>query len=203
MRVITCFDLETTGLPRDMQIDDPNYPRMVQLGGVTWSSDGKVHGRIQNYVRQEDKRTSKAAEKIHGITDRISGTRGIPEAVAIGWITNSLRYSTDVVGWSLDFDLSIVQAALIRFGKNPNEIIRPGIQRHDLKEIMTPMVGKTNEDGSQRWPTLGEGYEWTFGKPLYEDGALHDAVRDSEACREIFMELWTRGVLHDLERLVA
>lgn len=199
MRVLTAIDLETTGLPRDMPLDDPAYPRMVQIGGVTWTSDNRTHGRIVNYVQQEGKRTSKAAEKVHGISDFLSNHRGIPERVAVSWITNSLHVSTDVVGWSLNFDLNIVRSALIRYGRDPNEIIRPGIQRHDLQEIMTPMVGKTQEDGSQRWPKLTEGYEYLFGKPLYHDGEHHDASRDAEACREIFMELWRNGHLHDME----
>ncbi|WP_420411648.1 exonuclease domain-containing protein [Roseibium sp.] len=199
MRILSAIDLETTGLPRDMPLEDPAYPRMIQIGGVTWTSDNRTHGRIVNYVRQEGKRTSKTAEKIHGISDRLAGSQGIPEPVALAWITNSLRNSTDVVGWSLGFDLDIVRSALIRYGRNPDEIIRPGIQKHDLQDIMTPMVGKTQEDGSQCWPSLSEGYEYLFGKPLYQDKEFHDAGRDAEACRDIFMELWRNGHLHDME----
>lgn len=203
MKILTSFDLETTGLPRDMALDDPQYPRMIQVGGVTWTSDDITHGRILNYVIQDDKRTSRGAEKVHGISDHLSRSKGIPEQVALGWITNSLRVSTDIVGWSLTFDLNIVRSALIRYGKDPNEVILPGKRVHDLQDLMTPLVGKTFDDGGQRWPTLSEGYEHLFGQPLYAKGTPHDAGRDSEACREIFMELWRQGHIEKMERLAA
>lgn len=203
MRIITAIDLETTGLPRDMSIADPNYPRMIQVGAVTWTDDNVTHGRILNYVRQEDKSTSISAERIHGISDWLSSSKGITEQVAIGWITNSLKYSSDVVGWNLQFDLDIVRAALIRYGKSPQDIISNHLSAHDLQDIMTPIVDKRFEDGGQRWPSLSEGYEFLFGKPLYEEDGKHDASRDSDACREIFMELLNRGLIDEQERKAA
>lgn len=202
MRVFTAIDLETTGLPRDMPLDDPNYPRMIQIGGVTWTSDGVVHGRIQNYVMQRDKRTSRGAEKVHGISDYLSNSHGIKEAVAVSWVISTMNVSDHVVGWAMNFDLGIVKAALIRHGKNPGDVLPPGIRCHDLQEIMMPLVNKTFDDGSLRLPSLADGYEHLFGKPIYAEGETHDALRDAEACREIFMRLWEMDML-DLERKAA
>lgn len=202
MRILTAIDLETTGLPRGMELNDPNYPRMIQIGGVTWTSDDVSHGRIQNYVMQRDKRTSRGAEKIHGISDHLSNSRGIKEAVALSWILSTVNISDDLVGWSLNFDLGIIKAALIRHERDPDQVLRPGIRTHDLQEIMMPMVNKTFDDGSLCLPSMNDGYQHLFGKPLYEEGQKHDALRDAEACREIFMKLWEMDLL-DIERKAA
>ena len=200
MKIVLAIDLETTGLPRDRSIEDPDYPRMVQIGGVLFTSDDKTHGRIQNYVEQPDKRTSKSAEKIHGITDRLSRTMGVSEMLAVKWFTNQLSAADMVVGWSLGFDLDIMRAALIRMKQDPSALIPPGKVKVDLQELLTPEVGLKTEDGSQKWPSLAEGYRHVFGRELYDEGKTHDAGTDAEACRQIFVELWKQGKIENLEQ---
>lgn len=193
MTVVTAMDLATTGLPGDRTIEDPDYPRMVQLSGVLFTVDGCVHGRAQDYI-QQDKRTSKSAENAHGITDTKSRTLGIPEPIAVAWFTNRLKASDIVTGWALPFDLDIIRAALIRMKKNPVELIRPGLIKVDLQELMTPIMGKQAEDGSQMWPKLSESYEHLFSKPVSSAGT------NADACREIFMELHKRGMIEGMEQ---
>lgn len=189
------ISLETTDLPRGRPIEEPAYPRMIQIGGVQFTGDGNVFGLIYNRVRQEDARTSRGAEKVHGLSDRITGSTGIKEAVAIGWVVSSLQVCTHVVGWGLGFDLDVIRSGLLRHGKSP-DLIRPRLVKIDLMQICTPIVNKQDEDGRQVWPTLSEGYEHIMGKSL--EGA-RDGLRDAQACRDIFMALLERGLLPDVE----
>lgn len=167
---------------------------MVQFSGVLFTTDGTVHGRAQDYIQQEDKRTSKSAENVHGITDTKSRTLGIPEAIAVAWFTNRLKASEIVTGWALPFDLDIIRAALIRMNKDPLALIRPGLIKVDLQELMTPIMGKQAEDGSHMWPKLSESYEHLFSKPVSTAGT------EADACREIFMELHKRGMIEGMEQ---
>ena len=198
-----CFvaiDLETTALPNGRGLDDPAYPRMIQIGGVQWERGGEIFGRIQAYVRQPDARTSKAAEKVHGISDRVSGSRGMPERLALSWVTNAIRASTHVVGWNLSFDLDVIRSALLRSGENPSSLIRPGIVKIDLMEIMTPIVGKQDDEGRQTWPSLADGFRFLCGSELE---GQHDAYGDAIACRSVCERLLERDFIPDMQREVA
>lgn len=194
------IDLKTTDLPRGKPITDPAYPRMIQIGGVKFTGDGNVFGLIGDRVRQEGVRTSRGAEAVHGLSDRATGSTGLPERVALAWITNSLRVCTHVVGWGLGFDLDVVRSALIRHEVDPASLIRPGLIQVDLMQICTPIVNKQDEEGRQVWPSLSEGYEHIMSRPL--EGP-HDGLRDAQACRDIFLVLMERRLLPDVEREAA
>lgn len=197
---LVAFDLETTGLPNGRALDDPSFPRMVQIGGVQWDRDMEPYGHIRAYVRQDDARTSKAAERVHGISDRTSSSKGQSEQWAVSWVTHAIRQATHVVGWNLSFDLDVVRSALIRMGKSPDTIIRPGVIKIDLMHMMTPIVGKQGEDGQQLWPSLADGYRFLFGSEL-EGG--HDAYRDALACKAIFERLLERDFIEGMTREAA
>jgi DNA polymerase-3 subunit alpha len=194
------LDLETTGLPNGRALDDPAFPRMIQIGGVQWDRGDEPFAHVRAYVRQEDARVSKGAERVHGISDRIAASKGMPERLAVAWITNAVRAATHVIGWNLSFNLDVVRSALIRHGQDPETIIRPGVVRVDLMQIMTPIVGKQDDEGRQVWPSLSDGYRALFGSEI---AGQHDAYRDAMACREIFERLCERDFVPDMRKEVA
>jgi hypothetical protein len=200
---LVAIHLATTGLPKGMQVDDPAYPRMLRIGGVQWMRGEEPIGRIQEFVRQDDARTSRGAERVHGISDRLAGQMGMDERHALSWITHALRQSTHIVGWNLSFWLDVVRSGLIRHRQDPAALIRPGVIKIDLGEIMAPIVGRQDEEGRIVRPTLDEGYSLLVGQEIQ---GRQDCYHDALACREIFERLCERDFVPDMaggERKVA
>ena len=116
--IYTALSLATTGLNQPASLTDPAYPQMVAVSALQWDGNG-VCGSYFGYVRPENAVISAAAEKAHGITNRLAQSRGLPERFALSWITNTLRASSHVIGWQLASDVDVIRSALIRHGNCP------------------------------------------------------------------------------------
>jgi DNA polymerase-3 subunit alpha len=194
--ITLALNLAATGLSRTGPLDDPRFPRPVALGAVQWDSNGPF-SRYQGLIRQEDVSVSASAEAAHGVTDRMARSRGVPERTALSWLTNSLRTSTYVIGWDLEFDLDVIRAALIRHGGNPAQLIRPGLIDISLQAYCAPIVGKQDEAGGQALPTITESI-----KAIAPDAGIEagDVLARAEACRAIFEALCARELIPDMEK---
>ena len=190
------LDCETTDLIRPgMSIDNEDFPKLKQVGWVQFDDTGEIYGRTDHLVRS-DAYSKRGAEKVHGISDRHAGRRGVPEIRALVMLHECLEVAQVVVGWNLNFDLDVLRATVFRLGRDPDKLIRAGVRKIDLQEVMTPIVDKRFDDGGQKWPSLEEGYEFLFGKPIKQH---HNAYFDALACREIFLELARTNRIADLQ----
>jgi len=189
------LDTETTGLPKGREISAPDYPRLKQVGLIQFDHTGRIYGQQSHLVRV-DMPTSRGAERVHGISDIEAGRRGITELLTLMLIYEALNIAQAVIGWGVEFDLDVIRATALRLNRNPDLVIRPGVRVIDLKQIMTPILNKQDEDGKQVWPSLSEGYQHLFQEDL--TGA-HDAHQDAMAVYRIFQNLWDDGLIADLE----
>lgn len=187
--------LANTGIQRPAALDDPQYPRPVAMGAVQWDAAG-VFAEHRSFIRQE-KSVSASAEKSHGIGDRVARSRGLPERTAISWLTNSLKTSTHLIGWDLDFDLDVIRAALIRHDANPSTLIRPQLRTTSLAGICATIVGSQDENGEAVAPTIIEALNAIAPDAgIYPDN-LHSKA---EACRAIFNALCAENIISDMEQ---
>ncbi len=190
------LDAETTDLIKPGQtIEAEDFPRLKQIGMVQFDDQGNVFGREEKLVASEAY-SKRGAERVHGITDRQAGRRGIPEIRALVTIYEALAASQVLTGWNIKFDLDVIRATCHRLKRDHTKLIRAGLRVVDLQEIMIPVVDARFEDGGQKFPSLEQGYEFLFGQPI---AGHHNAYRDAKACMEIFLEVARRGLVPDLE----
>jgi|GEM_PF-3037820 len=190
------FDTETTDLIKPGQtIEAEDFPRLKQIGMVQFDDLGEVYGREEKLVASEAY-SKRGAERVHGISDREAGRRGIPELRALVTVYECLEAAQIVVGWNIKFDIDVLRATCLRLGRDHHKLIRPGLRVIDLQEIMTPIVDARFEDGGQKWPSLEDGYQHLFGRSIADH---HNAYQDAKACMEIFMELARRGAISDIK----
>ncbi|MBO6858333.1 hypothetical protein [Roseibium sp.] len=186
--------LASTGIQRPAALDDPQYPRPVAMGAVQFDDAG-IFAEYRSYIRQEDKSISASAEKLHGIGDRIARSRGLPERVALPWLTNSLKTSTHVIGWDLDFDLDVIRSALIRHKANPATLIRPQLTMTSLAPICATIVGRQDDNGEAVTPTIQEACSVIAPEA---ETLPDDLLSRAKACRALFLQLCGNGLLSDM-----
>jgi len=188
--------LACTGVQRPAALDDPQYPRPVAMGAVQWDAAG-IFATYRSFIRQEDKSISASAEKLHGLSDRIARSRGLPERTAISWLTNSLKTSSHLIGWDLDFDLDVIRAALIRHGADPAKLIRPQLRTTSLAGICATIVGSQDANGEAIAPSIAEAVKVIVPDAGIEPGNLHT---QANACRLIFEALCAENIIADMEQ---
>lgn len=193
--ITLAFCLATTGLSRREALDDPAFPRPVALGGVHWDDAG-VFGQYQSYIRQEGVSVSASASHWHGVADRTAKSRGLNERTAIAWLTNSLKTTTHVIGWDLDFDLDVIRAALIRHGQDPAALIRPQLTQTSLAQVCTTIMGIQNENGEAVTPSILNALDALVPRNGITSDDPHSMAM---ACRALYVALCNADLIADQE----
>lgn len=171
------FDTETTGLPTTRSaptIDNlSNFDkcRMISVACVEFDADFKVIGKYHKIVKPDDFKVD--ATEIHGITEEMAQTQGIPFVDIWAELTCMFHLCPTIVGHNVKFDFNVLKSEAIRRNLDTTAIDNADfICTLDLtKQIfLKPMK-------------LGILYKQLFGKEL--DGA-HDALNDSVAAGEVY-----------------
>lgn len=185
------FDTETTGTPLNYKApssDARNWPRLVQLGWILMTENGKKVSD-KNYIVKPNGFTIPAdATKIHNITTKVALEQGRELSFVIDEFLKDFNKAKYVVGHNIDFDKKIVGAELIRLS-------RPDIM--NSKEAFCTMKSSTDFCKipgcyGYKYPKLQELYHKLFGRD-FEDA--HDAASDIEATQQCFWELRKKGLI--------
>ncbi|WP_150523997.1 hypothetical protein [Roseibium sediminis] len=194
--ITLALNVAATGVNRGLSMDDPQHPRPVALGIVQWDANG-TFAEYRSYIRQEESSVSATAEKSHGITSRIANSRGLPERIALAWLTNALSLSSRVVAWDLDFDLNVIRSALLRHGGNPAEHIRPLLTLTSLVDHCSIIIGKQDENGAYVPPTMQEALTAIAPESGIDPADPHARA---DACRVLYETLCTKGLIEGMEQ---
>lgn len=185
------FDTETTGTPLNYKApssDARNWPRLVQLGWILMTENGKKVSD-KNYIVKPNGFTIPAdATKIHNITTKMALEQGRELSFVIDEFLKDFNKAKYVVGHNIDFDKKIVGAELIRLSK-------PDIM--NSKKAFCTMKSSTDFCKipgcyGYKYPKLQELYHKLFGRD-FEDA--HDAASDIEATQQCFWELRKKGLI--------
>lgn len=177
--MIFVFDIETTGLPprggdpRQWQLWDGC--RIVQIAWHIYTLDGKLKEKACYYVKPTFLIPAKATE-IHGITQEMAETEGIPVTKMIRIVTEKLSRVTHIVAHNLEFDLKVLMAEMARVGEVDG--------CNELESKLRVCTMKKNTIPGQRWPKLADLYRRVFGRE--PEGQLHTADADVQICAEIY-----------------
>lgn len=182
---ILFFDTETTGVPLNYKApvtDLNNWPRLVQLGYITYETDGiEVFKSFeQEYVvRPDGFEISEQVSKIHGVTQEKALTTGEDIKEVLYHFRNLVEWSDLIVGHNLNFDLNVVGAEYLRLMQtNP----------FDGKKVFDTMLNSTNlcklpgVRGSYKWPKLQELYQFLFHEPLAQTHTALDDIQNTAKC---------------------
>ena len=185
------FDTETTGTPLNYKApssDARNWPRLVQLGWILMTENGKKV-LDKNYIVKPNGFTIPAdATKIHNITTKMALEQGRELSFVIDEFLKDFNKAKYVVGHNIDFDKKIVGAELIRLSK-------PDIM--NSKKAFCTMKSSTDFCKipgcyGYKYPKLQELYHKLFGRDFEE---AHNAASDIEATQQCFWELRRRKLI--------
>lgn len=181
---ILFFDTETTGVPLNYKApvtDLKNWPRLVQLGYITYETDGiEVFKSFENehVVRPDGFEISEEVSKIHGVTQEKALTSGEELQQVLYNFRGLIEWSDIIVGHNLNFDLNVVGAEYLRLMQtNP----------FDGKKIFDTMLSSTNlcklpGTRGYKWPKLSELYSYLFHEPLAQTHTALDDIQNTAKC---------------------
>jgi len=183
--MITVFDTETTGLPKNYKApayDLDNWPRLVQLAWSIYDYDGKTLVENEFIIKPEGFEIPVAASKVHGITTERALKEGIPLKKALEFFSKALSKTDYLVAHNISFDEKIIDAEFIRTNLKTN---LNSLNKICTKEASTEYCKLPGKYG-YKWPNLTELYNILFNRDF--DGA-HNALADVRACARCFFEL--------------
>ncbi len=183
------FDTETTGLPRNWNLDythSDNWPRAVQIAWQVHDELGNLVEAKDYLIRPEGYNIPFDAERIHGISTELAQEKGESLAFVLQAFHEAVNKVNFVVGHNVGFDINIMSAEYYR--QNPTT---PFLQD---KAILDTCTEKTAElckitggrGGRYKLPTLTELNKHLFNQSFAE---AHNATADVEATTRCFLEL--------------
>jgi DNA polymerase III subunit alpha len=117
------FDTETTGLPKDWNLDythTDNWPRAVQIAWQIHDEWGNLIEARDYIIKPNDFDIPYDAEKIHGISTQLAVNLGEDLETVAKLFNEALNKSKFVVGQNISFDKNIMGAEFERLGLKNN-----------------------------------------------------------------------------------
>lgn len=119
MRILV-FDTETTGLPKSKIISPDTlnqWPHIVQFSFVIYDTElNDIVVAIDNIVKLTDTGIviSEDSIKLHGITHKISQTKGVKLSKLLHMFCTYLKNVDVLVGHNVSFDINLVKIEILR-----------------------------------------------------------------------------------------
>lgn len=175
------FDTETTGKADFRSEPDSDFqPRIVQLGALLCDENEQEIASL-NLVVCPIVDIPEEASAIHGITNEIARSRGVPIFHALMIFAALKRQANLMVAHNIDYDDFVVKGESFRHG---SELV--DVAGFCTMKSMTPVCKIPGKYGDFKWPKLAEAYQHAFGKELV---GAHDAMTDLRATKDLFFWL--------------
>ncbi len=177
------FDSETTGLPSGR-----SNPHLVQLAWSIHDSEGNVLSERNYIIRPEGYSIPLSSTQVHGITDEMAITNGVPLSHVIErFLLDADLDGVRLIAHNISFDTKVIGAEINRLGLVSKFNQRP--QFCTMKRCVN-LCKIPRRGGGYKWPSLQELHLHLFGSH-FQGG--HDAMKDVQATARIFLELRRRG----------
>lgn len=162
------FDTETTGLPKDWNLDythTDNWPRAIQIAWQIHDEWGDLIEAKDFIIKPQGFDIPYDAEKIHGISTLLAYELGENLETVAKIFNEALNKSTFVVGQNIGFDKNIMGAEFVRLGLE-----------NKLQEM--PVLDTMSEDSAKLVALIGyvkngdkrEAKKNKFGDAILENG---------------------------------
>lgn len=199
--MITFFDTETTGLPKNWKApihDLENWPRVIQLAWCIADRSGQELKRRDVLIKPDgwtipDGYDGKDASFwiTHGFNTQISEKDGVPMSEALAEFIADIEKTTYLVSHNMDFDHKVLGAEMIRYGhRAEHRPVRICTKDESTAFCKIPFPGRKDTRSwvkqNYKWPKLEELYLKLFGHDFENK---HQAGGDVAALRDCFFEL--------------
>lgn len=185
--MILVFDTETTGFPRkDVALNDPSQPHIVQLAAALYDADGKEHGQFCALVKPSGWTVPEEARAVHGKTTEMLHEHGVSLSAALHSFGSFLTLAHELVAFNIRFDLEILRIALTRNQKDARCLEEGETLRHRCAMLgLTDLLEETTGRRA-KWPKLTEAYRHFYQRDFV---GAHDAMADVRACAAVHFAL--------------
>lgn len=200
------FDTETTGKPKNdnyaaSPTDVETWPRMVQLGMALLYSDGSTD-QWKALIQPPDGKAfpiPAGATAIHGFTDEMCATQGVPLAHALEVFLQWSMKAPVLVAHNIGFDRPVILCEMVRM----NALPAPRLDQ-DGKQVKQPTVCTMKSTMAfvgipLGWYLPGQPYKWPSLQQLHEKlfsvgfEDAHDAMIDVLATARCYHRLTQLG----------
>lgn len=180
---IMFVDTETSGLPKNWDHPNEDWPYVIQLSWIVYSKQGVHIKEEDHYIYDERIVIDPESEKIHHITKAVLEEKGERRLKVLKRFLRDLRqYNPLLVGHLIEFDKQMLSVALQRAGL-----------KNTLDQYPTYCTMKTNAHymrlTNHLYPKLNELYWSLFGHDM---PGQHNALSDCRATAACFFELVRR-----------
>lgn len=195
------LDCETSGLlRRELPLEDPAQPWCVSIAAELCDGDGNALDFFSTRVRSEGRKVRDAASAIHGVTSRQADKAGVNEIVALGMLSGFAAQALYAVGHGVEFDRKVIEGVLLRKGKDPRLLTRPGLEWRDSMLAATPFCkivpNPPRDDGGHKWASLDEASEILLGEPRRE--GPHTGWDDIQRTKRLYFWLLAHNAFEAL-----
>ncbi len=206
-KVFLFLDTETNGLPRDFKIAPIHHQFWPEIVSIAWEQYNLDTSVVpykwtltdrQYFVIKPSSPTVKwstESEAIHKIS-LAEAISGVDIAVALNLFDDALARSDYIVAHNLNFDRSVIQAAMHR-AKRKSVWMHTGDEICSMMnsiEIVKIPRAKPIKDDRYKWPKLSELHYFLF-KDEYKECTLHNSLGDTQCLVKCYKELVNRGLL--------
>jgi DNA polymerase III epsilon subunit-like protein len=198
--MITFFDTETTGLPKDWkapmtQLD--NWPRVIQLAWLTTDLKGNTLDQRELLIKPDGWEIPTDKFWIdHGFNTETSMANGHPLPDVLTDFVTDLEKSEYLVSHNMDFDHKVLGAEMLRYQVKGKRLLKICTKDASTDWCKIPFAGHrgylSRAQGRYKWPKLEELYAKLFGRDFENK---HQAGGDVAALKECFFELVRIGVI--------
>lgn len=185
---IMFIDTETSGLPKDWDNPNEDWPYVIQLSWIVYNKQGKLIKEEDHYIYDEHIVIDPQSEEVHHITKTMLEEKGEKRLKVLKRILRDIRqYNPLLVGHLIEFDKQMLSVALQRAGL-----------KNTLDKYPTYCTMRTNAHymrlTNHHYPKLNELY-WSLFRLTMPD--QHNALSDCRATAACFFELVRRGEVTD------
>ena len=186
--IICIYDTETTGLlPKNLQLNANNsnkFPHTVQLSWILYDTI-TLERRENDFIVKCPVSIPDESTKIHGITNDIS-YNGYDISEALDFFLDDVKNSDLIVGFNLQYDLSIIEIELFRLNMFDEINMLFSKQIYDVMLKCVNICKISGKYGGYKYPKLSEAYFHFFKKDFQNQ---HDALGDVIATMDIYKKI--------------
>jgi DNA polymerase-3 subunit epsilon len=186
------IDTEASGLPKNWELPysaGDNWPHCVQLAWVIYTKDGKQIKEENHFVKDNDFKITRSAQKIHGITRAYLDEHGESRGEILQLLVADIQqFNPLIVGHFMEFDRHMVGVEFYR-----TAIENPVAKNATFCTMLatTPLIKNPN----LTYFSLGQLFETLFNTPLNNQ---HDALVDAKATAACYFELVRQGIINEV-----
>jgi DNA polymerase III epsilon subunit-like protein len=191
------FDTETTGLPKNQEVDalkeKGNWPDLVSISWGLYKGYDCVK-RASYIIRPDDWTIPEDSVRFHGITTEDALEKGVPLGEVLFEMRDDIKLSNRIVAHNMAFDKNVLFNAFAwRLGKDARKFWPTGADadfcslQKSKYELKLPGKFPKSRD-PYKFPGLDELYRATFE----EDAPIgaHNAERDVRVLEKIVIARW-------------